>query len=51
LEFIPGSMVTDRPAVFTVQMNEVYSALLRWEVQGDLMPGQHGTIKFQARVR
>jgi uncharacterized repeat protein (TIGR01451 family) len=51
LEFIPGSVVTDRPAVFTVQMNEVYSALLRWDVQGELMPGQSGTIKFQARVR
>jgi uncharacterized repeat protein (TIGR01451 family) len=51
LEFIPGSVVTDRPAVFTIQMNEAYSALLRWDVQGDLMPGQSGTIKFQARVR
>jgi uncharacterized repeat protein (TIGR01451 family) len=51
LEFIPGSIVTDRPAVFTIQMNEVYSALLQWDVQGELMPGQSGTIKFQARVR
>jgi len=51
LEFIPGTVVTDRPAVFTLQMNEVYSAMLRWDVQGELMPGQSGTIKFQARVR
>jgi len=51
LEFIPGSVVTDRPAVFTIRPNEVYSALLTWDVQGDLMPGQSGTIKFQARVR
>jgi hypothetical protein len=32
-------------------MNEVYSALLRWEVQGELPPGQSGLIRFQARVR
>lgn len=51
LEFLPGSVVTDRPAVFTIQMNEVYSALLQWDVQGELMPGQSGTIRFQARVR
>jgi uncharacterized repeat protein (TIGR01451 family) len=51
LEFIPGSVATDRPMVFTIQMNEVFSALLRWELQGDLLPGQSGTIKFQARVR
>lgn len=32
LEYIPGSAQTDRPVVFTVQMNEVFSALLRWEI-------------------
>jgi uncharacterized repeat protein (TIGR01451 family) len=50
-EYIPGSAQADRDVVFTIQMNEVYSALLRWEVSGDLMPGQHGLIRFQARVR
>ncbi len=51
LEYIPGTAQTDRPVVFTVQMNEVYSALLRWEVKGELMPGQSGMVKFQARVK
>ena len=37
--------------VFTVQANEAHSALLRWEVKGELAPGQSGLIKFQARVR
>ncbi|MFO0809883.1 MAG: hypothetical protein U0746_14780 [Gemmataceae bacterium] len=50
-EYVPGSAQTDRPVVFTLQMNESYSALLRWEVKGDLMPGQSGMVKFQAKVR
>jgi uncharacterized repeat protein (TIGR01451 family) len=51
LEYIPGSAQTDRPTVFTIQVNEVYSALLRWEIKGELAPGQGGLIRFQARVR
>lgn len=50
-EYIPGSAQTDRPVVFTIQVNEVFSALLRWEVKGELLPGQSGLIRFQARVR
>jgi uncharacterized repeat protein (TIGR01451 family) len=50
-EFLPGSAQTDRPTVFTVQANEVFSALLRWEVKGELLPGQSGVVRFQARVR
>jgi uncharacterized repeat protein (TIGR01451 family) len=51
LEYVPGSAQSDRPVVFTVQANEAYSALLRWEVKGEVLPGQSGLIKFQARVR
>jgi len=51
LEYIPGSAQTDRATVFTIQPNEAYSALLRWEVKGELLPGQSGLIRFQARVR
>jgi uncharacterized repeat protein (TIGR01451 family) len=51
LEYVPGSAQTDRPTVFTIQVNEVYSAVLRWEVKGELAPGQGGLIQFQARVR
>jgi uncharacterized repeat protein (TIGR01451 family) len=50
-EYIPGSAQADRPVAFTIQTNEVWSAILRWEVKGDLMPGQSGTVQFQARVR
>jgi uncharacterized repeat protein (TIGR01451 family) len=50
-DYIPGSSQADRPVAFTIQTNEVWSTILRWEVKGDLMPGQSGTVKFQARVR
>jgi hypothetical protein len=50
-DYIPGSAQADRPVAFTIQTNEVWSAILRWEVKGDLMPGQSGTVRFQARVR
>ena len=51
LEYVPGSAKTDRNAVFTMQMNEAGSVVLRWEVGGRLLPGQTGLISFQARVR
>jgi uncharacterized repeat protein (TIGR01451 family) len=50
-EYIPGSAQADRPVVFTIQANEAYSAVLRWDVKGELLPGQSGLIRFQARVR
>lgn len=50
-DYIPGSNQADRPAAFTIQTNEVWSAVLRWEIKGDLLPGQSGMVKFQARVR
>ena len=51
LEYVPGSAVSDRDAVFTVQPNEAGSAVLRWEVSGTLLPGQSGRLRFQAKVR
>ncbi len=51
LEYIAGSAQADRPAAFTIQTNEVWSTILRWEIQGELLPGQKGMVKFQARVR
>jgi uncharacterized repeat protein (TIGR01451 family) len=51
LEYIPGSAETDRPAVFTTQLNEAGSMILRWEITGTLQPGQSGRLRFQARVR
>jgi uncharacterized repeat protein (TIGR01451 family) len=51
LEYVPGSAQSDRPAVFTTQMNEAGSLILRWEITGTLQPGQSGALRFQARVR
>jgi uncharacterized repeat protein (TIGR01451 family) len=51
LDYVPGSQQTDRSAIFTMQANEAESQLLRWEIAGRLLPGETGTIVFQARVR
>lgn len=51
LEFVPGSVETDRDAVLTIQPNEAGSVVLRWEVSGTLLPGQTGRIRFKAKVR
>ena len=51
LEYIPGSAQTDRAANFTVSENEVGSVVVRWELPGELLPGQGGVVKFKARVR
>jgi len=51
LEYVPGSARSNRDAVFTTQDNVAGSVILRWELQGDLPPGQGGLITFQAKVR
>ncbi len=51
LEYVPGSAQSNRPAVFTIQENEVGSQILRWEISGKLQPGDSGVVRFQARVR
>jgi uncharacterized repeat protein (TIGR01451 family) len=51
LEYVPGTARSDRDAVFTTQMNEAGSLILRWEVSGKLLPGTSGVVSFQARVR
>ena len=51
LEYVPGSAQSDRPAVFTTQLNEAGSLILRWEISGRLMPGTNGVVRFQARIR
>ncbi len=51
LDYVPGSAQSDRPAVFTTQVNEAGSLILRWEISGTLQPGQSGALRFQARVR
>jgi uncharacterized repeat protein (TIGR01451 family) len=51
LEYVAGSAVSDRNAVFTTQANEVGSTILRWEIIGTLQPGQSGVVRFKARIR
>ena len=51
LEYVPGSAVSDRNAVFTTQANEAGSTILRWEITGTLQPGASGVVRFQARIR
>src|SRR5262249_48313788 len=51
LEYVPGSAKSDRDAVFTMQQNEAGSLILRWEIQGRLLPNQSGVVSFQAKIR
>jgi uncharacterized repeat protein (TIGR01451 family) len=51
LEYVPDTQKSDRDAVFTTQPNEVGSQILRWQVNGTLMPGESGTVSFQVRIR
>jgi uncharacterized repeat protein (TIGR01451 family) len=51
LEYVAGSSKGDRPTIFTIQNNEAGSAILRWEVVGEIPPGQSGVVQFQVKVR
>lgn len=51
LEYIPGSARSDREMAFSVEENEVGSAVLRWQLTGQLPPGAQGVVSFQVRVR
>jgi uncharacterized repeat protein (TIGR01451 family) len=51
LEYIDGSAKSDRAATFTATANEVGSVVLRWAIDGKLLPGQKGVVSFQARIR
>jgi uncharacterized repeat protein (TIGR01451 family) len=51
LEYVPGSSQTNRAANFFLMDQEDGTQLLRWELVGDLLPGQSGVIRFQARIR
>ncbi|HKB03791.1 MAG TPA: hypothetical protein VKD90_16320 [Gemmataceae bacterium] len=51
LEYVEGTSKTSRPATLTVQNNEAGSAVLKWAIDGKLMPGESGTIRFQVRIK
>lgn len=50
-EYVPGSAKTDRAANFSTQPNEAGSVQLRWEIQGELSPGEQGVVSFQVKIR
>ena len=50
-EYVKGTSKTDRDGTFTFQPNDAGSSLLRWEVNGPLLPGESGMISFQVRIR
>ena len=51
LAYLPGSASSDRPTNVSSTENEAGSLILRFELPGELPPGQGGVVKFQARVR
>jgi uncharacterized repeat protein (TIGR01451 family) len=51
LEYVEGTTKTDRPATFTATPNEAGSVVLRWAIDGPLLPGESGIISFKARIR
>lgn len=51
LEYVAGSARGDRPTTFSMQANAAGSMVLRWEVVGEIPPGQSGIVQFQAKVR
>ena len=51
LEYIPGSAKSSRPATFAASPNAARSQVLRWALDGKLMPGESGTITFRVRIK
>jgi len=51
LEYVPGTAKTSRPATFVATPNPAGSMVLRWSIDGKLMPGESGTITFKVRIK
>jgi len=51
LEYVEGSARSSRAATFTATPNEGRSTTLRWAIDGQLKPGESGTITFQVKIR
>jgi len=50
-EYVASSAKSDRAANFSTQPNEAGSVQIRWQIQGELAPGEVGIVSFQVRVR
>jgi uncharacterized repeat protein (TIGR01451 family) len=51
LEYIEGSAKASRAVTFAAMPNEANSMTLRWLIDGELKPGESGTITFKAKVK
>jgi hypothetical protein len=51
LEYIAGSAKSSRPATFAATPNAAGSQVLRWALDGKLLPGESGTITFRVRIK
>lgn len=51
LEYVAGTAKSSRPATFVATPNAAGSMVLRWAIDGKLMPGESGTITFKVRIK
>lgn len=51
LEYIEGTAKSSRPATFTNTANEAGASLLKWALDGKLLPGEYGVISFKAKIK
>ena len=51
LEYIPGSAAADRPSNVTTSANDAGSAIVRFDLPGNIPPGTTGIVQFKAKVR
>ncbi|ADV64214.1 conserved repeat domain protein [Isosphaera pallida ATCC 43644] len=50
-EYVEGSSKAPEGTIFTTVPNKGGSNELRWEIPGELQPGEEGVVSFEARVR
>jgi uncharacterized repeat protein (TIGR01451 family) len=51
LEYVDATQQSSLPARFTTTPNDVGSAVLRWEIDQEVKPGEGGFVRFDAKVR
>ncbi|HEX3146686.1 MAG TPA: hypothetical protein VHR66_01205 [Gemmataceae bacterium] len=51
LEYIVGTAKSSRAATFAAAPNSAGSMVLRWAIDGKLLPGETGVITFKVRIR
>ena len=51
LEYIDATQQSSLPARFSTTPNDVGSAVLRWEIDQEVKPGEGGFVRFDTKVR